>query len=525
MISVLVSLVLAVPATTAADTLVVCPQEFRAGLEPWTAHRQAQGHVIDVIDTLPTAIQLRTEIRRAAGQGSLKYLVLVGDADPAMQSDAAVRARSVPTHYAEAKVNIKYGSEPHIATDNWYADLDDDRVPELAVGRLTCDSAQELERLVRRIIDYETSPDFGTWRRQVHFVAGLGGFGPMADAVMQAAAKNLINQGIPAGYTTTMTYGSWQSPYCPDPRTFDRTTLRRLNEGSLFWVYMGHGQVLSVDEVQVPGGHYPILSVDHVPKLACEHGAPIACFLACYSGAFDARRDCLSEEMLRSQGGPVAVLCATRVTMPYAMSVLGCELLNACFTQGAETIGLAVLQAKRGMMRSENLSPYRKSLDGAAKMMSPEPAEMAAERAEHLDLFNLLGDPLLRIGYPSNVRVETTASAAPGEEITVRGDSPIAGEAQVELVVRRDRLRFQPPRRKQFDVAALGDFDDVYERANQSVLAATNLKVSQGAFETRLVVPAEAKGACHVRVFVTGAAAAAGAADIRIATRRDDKAE
>ena len=144
-------------------------------------------------------------------------------------------------------MNVQYGSDPEIATDNWYADLDDDRVPELAVGRLPCDSAAELSCLVQRIIDYETSRDFGPWRRQVHFVAGLGGFGAMADAVLEAAAKSLIGDGIPSAYATTMTYGSWQSPYCPDPRQFQQVTIERFNEGSLFWVYMGHGELRAVD--------------------------------------------------------------------------------------------------------------------------------------------------------------------------------------------------------------------------------------------------------------------------------------
>lgn len=510
-------------ATTPAgnvDTLVVCPAEFRQALQPWLEHRQAQGHLIELLDNEGTALDVRDRIRGAARGGGVKFLVLVGDAEPALYRDAQVRARCVPTHYREAVVNVRFGSTREIATDNAYADLDDDRVPELAVGRIPCDSAAELERIVGKILDYERSQDFGQWRRRVHFVAGLGGFGPLADTVMEAAAKSLIGNGIPSGYSTTMTYGSWQSPYCPDPRQFRQATLGRLNEGSLFWVYIGHGQQRSVDEVQVPGAKYPILACPDAKNLACQHGAPIACFLACYSGAYDQPADCLAEDLLRSPGGPVAVMAGSRVTMPYAMSVMGAELLHECFHEHSATLGAAVLAAKRRMMNTENPGRHRVALDAVAKALSPTADMLDAERAEHLDLFNLLGDPLLRIPFPHEAEVSAPAAASAGETLTVQIDSPLAGQAVVELCVRRDRLTFQPPRRGKFDPQALGEYSDVYQRANQHHLVTTQLRVPQGASTASLVVPLEARGACQVRVFVEGQqGCAAGGADVKIEPR------
>jgi hypothetical protein len=513
----LLVLLLCAPAESPADTVVVCPQEFQQGLVPWLDHRRALGHRVAVISNMKTATELRADVRRIARAGALRYVLLVGDADPAMTTDPVLRKRSVPTHHAEAVVNVQFGSEPEIATDNWYADLDDDRVPDVAVGRLTCDSAAELSRIVQKILNYETSTDFGPWRRQVNFVAGLGGFGAMADAVMEAAAKSLIREGVPSSYSTTMTYGSWQSPYCPDPRQFERVTVERLNEGSLFWVYIGHGQQRSVDNVHVPGAAYPILTSPDMAQLACRHGAPIACFLACYAGAFDQRRDCLAEEMLRSSGGPVAVLCGSRVTMPYAMSVMGSELLRACFVEHCETLGDAMLSAKRRMVQSDHPSRLRLSLDAAARALSPTAGQLEAERAEHLDLFNLLGDPLLRLPHPRPIQVEAPPTALAGQEISISIDSSVAGAGTLELAVRRDRLTFQPPRRPAFDSADGDGYMETYQRANEPRLATVQVNLRPGPLIARLNVPAEARGACHVRVFVEGAdGCAAGAADIRI---------
>jgi hypothetical protein len=514
----LIWLLLAAPADRDVDTVVVCPQEFRPALAPWLEHRRRQGHRVALLSNLHAPAALRAEIRRLARLHPLRYVLLVGDAEPAMADDVARRARSVPTHYERAVVNVRFGSEPEIPTDNWYADLNDDRTPELAVGRLTADSPAELSVMVAKILAYESCSDFGHWRRQIHFVAGLGGFGPLTDAVLEAAAKTLITGGIPASYATTMTYGSWQSPYCPDPRQFDRVTLDRLNEGSLFWVYIGHGQQRAVDMVRVPGGEYPILGCPEARRLSCRHGAPIACILACYSGAFDQPRDCLAEEMLRQSRGPVAVLCGSRVTMPYGMAVLGAELLEECFVRRPTTLGDLVVAAKRHTIEPPATSRHRAALDAVGQAFSwATGGDSAEERAEHLDLFHLLGDPLLRLPHPRQIelRVQPTA-AAPGR-IDVAGSTPVAGKCTIELVVRRDRLTFEPPMRDRFDARRLGEYGAVYQQANEPRLAAREIGPIDGPFEAQLPVPDHARGACHVRVFVQGTSdCAAGAADVTL---------
>lgn len=512
----LLALLLLAASPQAADTAVVCPAEFRAALNPWLEYRGLQGHRIAVISNLPSAEEIRAELRRVAEGGRLRYVLLVGDADPAAKANAALRRRTVPTHHAQAVVNVKFGSEPEIASDNFYADLDDDRVPDVAVGRLTADSAAELTRIVDRILAYERSRDFGSWRRQIHFVAGLGGFGALADSVLEAAAKSLITQGVPPAYCTSMTYGSWQSPYCPDPRDFRRVAVDRLNEGSLFWVYIGHGQQRSLDQIYVPGGAFPIFSTADAGRLACRHGAPIACFLSCYTGAFDQPRDCLAEEMLRSPGGPVGILCGSRVTMPYAMAVMGTELLHEYFVGQPETLGDAILSAKQRTVKAKG-GGQRIVLDAIAGMLSGTKADLAAERAEHLDLFNLIGDPLLRLPRAEAVNVKAPRLATAGDELEISGSSPIEGTCVVELVVRRDRLTFEPPARDRLDQATLAAYGEIYQRANEPRLASVRATLDDGSFATKIKVPDDARGPCHVRVFVEGLeSCAAGAADIRI---------
>jgi hypothetical protein len=505
------------PGATTVDTAVVCPREFQQALAPWIAHRREQGHGIAVVSSVGSAGQIRDRVRQLAAAGSLRYLLLVGDADPLASTSDEVRGRSIPTHHARAEVNVQFGSEPEIATDNWYADLNDDRVPELAVGRLSADTPAELAEIVRKILAYEANRDFGRWRAQLHFVAGLGGFGPLNDALLEAMAKSLIAEGVPASYAATMTYASWQSPYCPDPRRFRNVAVERLSEGGLLWIYLGHGQERSLDRVRVPGASFPILACRDVPLVSCAHGAPIACFLSCYAGSFDQSEDCLAEDLLRQPGGPVAVYCGSRVTMPYAMTVMGAELLDEFFSGRSETIGQVIVSAKRRMSAPASGEGQRAAIEAAARTLNPSAATLEAERLEHLDLFNLLGDPLLRLPRVEKVAVEVPSRATAGRRMTVSGDSPVDGLGTVELVVRRGRLAFQPPRRAAFDPTALSDYDATYWRANAPQLATARVTARDGRFVAELDVPPSARGACQVRVLVEGReACAVGAAEVRI---------
>ncbi len=501
-------MLLAIAAPPAADVAVVCPAAFRAELAPWIEHRVRQGHRLAIIDASRTLEEVRAQLGTLAKTGALKQIVLVGDVPTGRPA-----VDGVATQYVRAKVNIQWGSEPEIASDHPYSDFDGDQVPDVGIGRLPANSPAELRDMVRKILDYENSTDYGQWRRRVNFVAGLGGFGAMADMALEAAAKKLITDGVPAGYSTSMTFGSWRSPYCPDPREFRRATLDRLNQGCLFWVYIGHGNRRNVDVMRVPGGAFPILADRDMPQLHCRSGSPVACFLACYAGAFDHPEDCLAEQMVCTPGGPVAVYAGSRVTMPYGMAVMGKCMLESCFgDEPAETLGEAVMRTKRRMMSTEDLSADRKALDTLAALISPAPADLAAERAEHMVLFNLLGDPLLRLPQPDRVQLDVPGRVPSGATITVRGLSDIAGQAVVELIVRRDRLTFKPPVRAQFEPtsAFLSRFNETYQKANDPRLVTTQLSIgSNGRFECDLNPPADAVGPCHIRVFVEGEAGCA----------------
>jgi hypothetical protein len=509
MLSLLFSWMLVAAESSPVDAVIVAPRDFLPALQPLVEHRQQQGHRFGYIPTSGSPDEIRAAIRKTAAGGTLRYVLIVGDAEPAARTSGAIAARCVPVHLHKAIVNVRWGSEPQIATDNWYADLDDDHLPDLAVGRIPADSPAELSRIVAKILRYEHNTDYGPWRQRVNLIAGVGGFSPLIDRLLETATSRLLTSGIPPAYETRVTYGSWRSAYCPDPRLFHHTAVERHNEGCLFWVYIGHGHATSLDQVSIPGERFHIFDVRDCRELRCESGAPIAIMLACYTAAFDQPQDCLAEELLRADGGPVAVFGGTRVTMPYAMGVMGTALMDEYFRNRPATLGEAIMSAKRRMMAPleekdalKNLN--RLLLDGVASIVSPSREMLEEERREHLYLFNLIGDPMLRLAHPKHVALTAPAEAQPGQKLRIAGHTAVGGQAILELVCRRDCAKHPQPVRERFDPTdrGLAALHDVYEQTLDRCWGRWALELPAGDFATDITIPAESRGPCHFRLLV-----------------------
>lgn len=482
------------------DTLVVCPRELQADLQRWIDYRESQGHRLAVVDSAPSAFALKQLIRERARQDQIKNLVLVGTARGPKPL--------VPVDLRLAQVNFFFGSELDIATDNSYADIDQDGLPDLALGRIPVSSPTELRQYIDRVIAYELDQPQTTWRRRINVVAGVGGFGGVADKTIENTVKILLGEHVPPGYDVSVTYGSWTSPYCPDPRQFSRVSLERFNEGCLFWVYVGHGSRHRLDTIRTPLGRYPVMDLPLTSLVAPREGRPIALFLACHTGAFDDPRTSLAETLLLRDKGPIAVISGTRVTMPTAMGLLALGLLDQQFGSDTNTVGEMLRQAKLQMLRpggSVELAEVREMIVGLNFLLSPRPDMLGQELSEHVHLFHLLGDPLLRVQRPAPLELNLTAGTMlPGGLLEVRGSAPFAGELSLELCYSRDRIRERPLVRDRSKLTPAGmlELQADYEQAQDEICLQRKVRVEAGNFIQELKLPADLEGAVIVRGFL-----------------------
>ena len=499
-----------VPFAIAADVVVIRPRAWSGAIQPWKAYREAQGHEIVELDSVQSAEAIRAAIKQVADAkpNTLKFILLASDVGVLPNQQIAI-----PAFYHGSTALVKFGGDQQIATDSTFGDLDGDDLPDVAVGRIPADSPQQLTKLLARTIDFERSQDADRWRRDVHVIAGVGGFGALADGAIEMTTRRFLADRIPGWADVSMTQASPQSPFCPDPWRFSETTVERLNQGGMFWIYIGHGHVKTLDFLRCDHQWLPIMTNDHLPQIRIGPKSPIGLFLACYTGAFDAVEDSLAEQLVTHDNGLVAAIASSRVSGPYGLAMLSNSMLSQCFECRTATLGEILLNAKREMMQPEpvNKAAVAKDqsqlLSALASALSPEGYDLAAERQEHVWMMNLLGDPLLRLNYPSELRLQELAQAKPGERVTVRGTSPFAGQLQVELAYRRDQLK---PNLKQLD-AFSPDVDDrkrtqlTYEAANARVVGQVELPIVSGDFAMQIDVPSELpRGKYCVRAFLTG---------------------
>lgn len=497
----------------AIDAVVVRPAHWSDAIQDWKSHRSGQGLSIVELDAELGQSEITSRIAELYSQHrtSLRFVLLAGDVDSGS-------GHSIPTFYRASSAMVQFGGDKFIATDNPYADVDGDEVPDVAVARIPADSQEQLQHVLERVIAYETNPDYSLWRRDMHVVAGVGGFGPVADSVIEMTTRRFLTDRIPGWSALSMTQASLGSHYCPDPWKFSETCLARMNEGGMLWIYIGHGHIKTLDYVQADQEYLPIMNDQHLGALQCKH-PPIAVFLACYTGAFDASQDSLAEQLVLHPDGPIAAIAATRVSGPYGLSMLSDGLLDHFFQEKEPTLGEVVLAAKRRLLAEDPAATQPadpsdahfgqiEMISAIASALSPENYDLRAERLEHVWQMHLLGDPMMKLHHPRTIELEAPDRAAPGEVISIRGENMEAGRLTIEFAFRRDQVR------RELDQLAVNlgtqSGRDVYQQryaeANNRVLARVVNQFEKGPFRQEILVPSTvANGRYGLRLYIESA--------------------
>ncbi len=475
------------------QVIVVCPPVFRESLQPWVRERESESLEIRVIESEAVAADLQASIRRNAKPGQC-YVMLVGDApavgkacDPAMQ---------VPSFYSATPITAQWGSTPTASSDLGFGDLDGDGECDAAVGRLPVSSGEQLDQLVQRLMDYEHSENFGPWRGEVQLTGGIGGFGALVDTAIESVTRTLVTNSLPTETKTTVAYASPGHAFFPKTQSFTDTVLARYQRGARFWVYAGHGWIDSLDRVPRTREGVPVLDSSSVSKLSGDDGvAPIAVLLACYTGAFDAPQASLAERMLLTPGGPVAVFAGSRMTMPYGNTVTAVGLIDGVYRDQSPRLGDAWLATQKVLYQadSSDKTPTRMLIDSLATMISPAGTVLADERREHAAIYNLLGDPTLRLHHPQTVTISVPTGIQPSDPVVVDLQSPIDGDLFLTL-------------NRPLGAVTEGD-------PNETTIASLELPVKANqSVQHQVAIPAGIQGPIIVRVLVRGTGAWATAA-------------
>lgn len=510
------------------DAIVVCPAMLQPALKVWLERRTAEGLSVRVVTPGESAEALRERLAGLARVGTTRYVLLIGDPRRIVRGQVVGPGAFVPTIYAQAEATATYQQTTHLPGDHLYGDFNRDGIIDAAVGRLPVRSLPQAREVLSRIAAYEDSQDFGAWRSRVELVAGLGGFGPLIDGAIETVAAGMITGALPGSVRTRVTHAGPSSPFCPGPECFTETVLANYAEGSRFWVYAGHGHVCELDRVPATAEGRPVLCVEDVARLnRPSESAPIALLLACYTGAFDADEDCLATRMLLAPGGPVAVLAGSRVTMPYGNAAAAMALIHAVYEHRPERLGDAWIASLLEMSTSSAARPElqarRGVIDSLATLLGGTGID--AERREHMQLYNWLGDPTMRMTHPQTIEFTAPARATAGETLLLTGESPLAGTLTIGV---HRRLAATPKtlpsqnairphagladaddsaRRSGEPTTSLPGARDLYHHANETLLAESRVELlSPGPWEATILLPQGTTGPVRLVVEIEGLA-------------------
>jgi len=404
------------------------------------------------------------------------YLLIVGDAD-AEDND---RATCVPSLYWPGGWEGAY-------SDNFYADVDGDDVPDLAVGRIPVRTDQDGLLMLEKVKAHETTYTVGPWNHRIHVWAGEGGFGEDIDLFIETIATKGL-EAVPYDYDLVFAYRNPDSNYYYFP--FEEKIHDLLTEGSVMVTYMGHG-----------GGE---LDVPDLSKVIVQNRQAFTVFFACGTGDYIGANDCETEKVLKLEGGPMAAIVSQTTTHPYGNAINAIEVENAVFLDNPDTIGEAMRLMKwRSLYNTED--PMRQMIDSFA-VLYVAPEEMVFVVEDHMYSYNLLGDPAARIRKPEGKVTLEVGDAKLGSAAQVSGTvvGLDSGTAHVAIVAERTAI-LEPltPVEDPHDPANTATVQANWEKAVSHTVATADLPVTAGAFSGTIDVPTGIPvGNYHVTVYV-----------------------
>jgi hypothetical protein len=318
-------------ANTQADLVIITHGSLAGSFKPLQTLRQNQGLKVAMVDIedvydefsygnkSPQAVKDFLAFAKATWKRAPGYVLLAGGAsvDPknyiGQGENDLVPTKLVDTEFMET------------ASDDWFADFNNDGLPKIAVGRLPANNASEADTMVSKIIAYETS-------------AGSNSITLNADQnddfdfeAASAQLKGLVPAGISIAEIRRGQVGT---------ATAKRQLLDAIAAGQKIVNYAGHGSA--------PAWRGDFLTSNDARGLSNGNRLPVFVMMTCLNGLFqDSRLDGLASALMKSpNGGAIAVWASSGLTRPDEQAILNQQLYKLLFGGAGTRLGDATLKAK-----------------------------------------------------------------------------------------------------------------------------------------------------------------------------------
>ncbi|RFS23862.1 hypothetical protein DVR12_08205 [Chitinophaga silvatica] len=393
------------------DMLIITYGLFKAQAERLAAfHREKDQLAVNVVTTqevynefgsgTPDLVAIRNYVKMFADRGKApKYLLLFGAASYDYKNRVKNNTNLVPSWQSFASLD---GLRSYVS-DDFFGILapggdinrtDKADTLETGIGRIPATNANEATIAVNKIIRYYEPAALGKWRNDVMIIADdednnlhFNDAERLAEVIAEAAPVFNLNKIYVDAYPQVIKSGISTAP------EVNSAINKGINQGALILNYTGHGSSMRLAAES-------IIDANSLSSWQNKNKLPLFITATCDFAPFDDPGiTSLGHKILfMPEGGSIALMTTTRAVVAASNRIINENYFKAALIreeQGMPTLGTAAMLAK-------NLT-YRQSNDFINNRK-----------------FQLLGDPALRLGYPTFRIVTDSVNGLPGID-TIKG--------------------------------------------------------------------------------------------------------
>lgn len=298
----------------------------------------------------------------------------------------------------------KYGQS--VSDNQFVAVVGNDVFPDLSIGRLSCETNEEANNLVDKVISYP-SDNSKEWKQNVLlFAAGESQSDEVNFKFNDESLSLESNYILPYGFDTKKVFmfnnSPAHAPYIGD--TYD--LIEDLNEGGVFVNFFGHG-----------GGYQwdAIFLSDHIYMLQNLGRQPFISSITCYTAHYE-NQDVFGEQFVKVPNkGAIGFFGNPAPTLFLQGKNLNRRLFQQVFTNHKYVVGDAIRAAKNSYITG-----------------------YTSYETQHIQLFTLLGDPAIELCFPKNPEFSISSSS-----ISTEPAAPLVDEmVEIKIKIRNYGITF-----------------------------------------------------------------------------------